>query len=225
LTGFYYDVNGETVCEACKYTIESRMTEGSSAGHFAKATGAGVVAAALGAALYYAISAVSGYEFGLIAIVVGYAVGTAVRWGSDGRGGKRYQALAMTLTYLAIVVGYIPPIIEGLREGADEDSAVVETTPTDAAAPPAAEVSAPAATPPPPSVEPTTATVSGMMVAGLFILVIACMAPFLGGFQNIIGIVIIGIGLYEAWKLNRRSALAISGPHVLSRPPAEPTRA
>ena len=41
-------------------------------------------------------------------------------------------------------------------------------------------------------------------------------APFLGGFENIIGIIIIGIGLYEAWKLNRRVELTISGPHALA---------
>ena len=74
--------------------------------------------------MYYAITAISGYEFGLIAIVVGFGVGTAVRWGSNGRGGKRYQALAMALTYLAIVATYIPPIVQGFREGAAETSAV-----------------------------------------------------------------------------------------------------
>ncbi len=55
----------------------------------------------------------------------------------------------------------------------------------------------------------------------LLILAIACAAPFLAGFENIIGIVIIGIGLYEAWKLNRRSTVAITGPHTLARPPVE----
>ena len=113
LIGSYYEVDGQTVCEACKYTIESRMTDGSGAGRFVRATGAGLVAAALGAALYYAITAISGYEFGLIAIVVGFGVGTAVRWGSNGRGGKRSQALAMALTYLAIVATYVM----GLRLG------------------------------------------------------------------------------------------------------------
>jgi hypothetical protein len=50
--------------------------------------------------------------------------------------------------------------------------------------------------------------------------VIAIAAPFLAGFENIIGLVIIGIGLYEAWKLNKRTELAISGPHALASRPA-----
>lgn len=41
----------------------------------------------------------------------------------------------------------------------------------------------------------------------------AFQAPFLGGANNLIGLLIIAIGLYEAWKLNRR--IPISGPfHV-----------
>ena len=31
LIGSYYEVDGQTVCEACKHTIESRMTDGSGA--------------------------------------------------------------------------------------------------------------------------------------------------------------------------------------------------
>ena len=54
------------------------------------------------------------------------------------------------------------------------------------------------------------------VIAVVLILAIACAAPFLAGFENIIGIVIIGIGLYEAWKLNRRTTVTITGPHAIS---------
>jgi len=221
LTGFYFDVNGQTVCEACKYTIESRMTGGSAAGRFARATGAGVVAAALGAAIYYAISALTGYEFGLIAIVVGYAVGSAVRWGSDGRGGKGYQALAMMLTYLAIVATYIPPIVEEFRKLDAREPTEISAHDTAPGALPAASTNAPPAAQPPEDAEGTPPSPAEVLLAIAFLLAIACIAPFLAGFENIIGLVIIGIGLYEAWKLNRRSALTITGPHTLARPPIQ----
>ena len=39
---------------------------------------------------------------------------------------------------------------------------------------------------------------------------LAFIAPFMGGASNIMGIIIIGIGLYEAWKINRR--VPLSGP-------------
>jgi hypothetical protein len=46
----------------------------------------------------------------------------------------------------------------------------------------------------------------------------AFQAPFLGGANNVIGLLIIAIGLYEAWKLNRR--IPISGPFRVGAAPA-----
>jgi hypothetical protein len=66
--------------------------------------GLGFGAAVLGAGIYFGIAALTGYEFGLVAIVVGVLVGSAVRKGSNGRGGWRYQLLAKFLTYTAVVV-------------------------------------------------------------------------------------------------------------------------
>ncbi len=47
-------------------------------------------------------------------------------------------------------------------------------------------------------------------------LAIAFAAPFLAGVENIMGLIIIAIGMYEAWKLNRRVELVITGPHGLA---------
>jgi hypothetical protein len=57
---------------------------------------------------------------------------------------------------------------------------------------------------------PSAATfVVGVLIIG----VLVCVAPFLAGFENIMGLIIIGIGLYEAWKLNRRTPFEMTGPH------------
>ena len=103
LTTEYYEANGTTVCADCCQTLRAVGTAGTSLTRGVRALGAGVAAALAGSILYYAILAISGYEFGLIAIVVGMAVGKAVNWGAHGRGGWRYQTMAMALTYLAIV--------------------------------------------------------------------------------------------------------------------------
>jgi hypothetical protein len=223
LTGSYFEVNGQTVCEACRYTIESRMAAGSSLGRFARATGAGFVAALLGAALYYAIRELTGYELGLIAIVVGFGVGSAVRWGSNGRGGWKYQTLAIALTYFAIAANYVPTIIAELNKMPDQ------TTADDASEPPAAATAQPAAattdTAPaaPAPASGTVAAGAASPVLGLvLVFALALALPFLGGFDNIIGLVIIAIGLYEAWKLNRRTEVTITGPHMIGRPPQAP---
>jgi hypothetical protein len=212
LANYYYDVNGRTVCEKCRYAIEASLNHGSALGRVGRAFGAGLVAAILGSALYYAIAALTGYELGLIAIVVGFGVGSAVRWGSGGRGGKGYQALAIALTYLAIVSTYIPPIIQEFRKIQSEESAEA------AKSSPPAEATASPSTPP---VEVKQAGPLVTVLALLFLLALACVAPFLGGLQNIMGLVIIGIGLYEAWKLNRHTPVTITGPHALARPPVQ----
>ena len=96
----YYEVNGKVVCPSCRAKLETHTATGS----FANSLLLGFGAAVLGAAIYFAIELFTGYEFGLVAIVVGLLVGTAVRKGSKGRGGWRYQALAIGLTYLSVVV-------------------------------------------------------------------------------------------------------------------------
>lgn len=220
LAGFYYEANGAIVCEACRYRIEASLEAGSPGGRAMRAFGAGFAAAVAGALLYYAIAAISGYEFGLIAIVVGWAVGSAVRWGSNGRGGKPYQALAIALTYFAIVATYIPPIIQGLRNVQAAEAAAAEPG---AGGPDAAtQASAVPTSATPAEAAPTTAVPSGeaptageVVFAVVILLAFASAAPFLAGFQNIIGLVIIGIGVYEAWKLNKRAELNFTGPHTL----------
>lgn len=210
----YFLVNGAMACEACRYGVEA-PDMGSSLGRFARALGAGLGAALAGAVVYYAISAITGYEFGLMAIVVGFAVGAAVKWGSRGRGGWRYQTLAMVLTYLSIVGTYIPPIIRGIRE--HQDDTLARAPATAGSGPASATASAGPAVA---DAKQEPLTFGGFMLAVAVLMAIACAAPFLAGVQNLMGIVIIGIGLYEAWKINRRVTLTISGPHAIGAAPA-----
>lgn len=60
--------------------------------------------------------------------------------------------------------------------------------------------------------QPDAPTGAGLAVAFVLVCVLSLAAPFLAGFQNVIGILIIGFALYEAWKLNKRVPLAVSGP-------------
>jgi hypothetical protein len=65
------------------------------------------------------------------------------------------------------------------------------------------------------------ASAGGLVVALLLVFGIALASPFLGGFSNIMGILIIGIALYEAWKLNRR--VLVTGPYQMSAAPEAAT--
>jgi hypothetical protein len=201
----YFEVNGQTMCAGC--TDELKQTHGTepASGNLVKALGAGIGAGILGALLYYAVLALSGYEFGLIAIVVGLLVGRAVRWGSGGRGGRRYQVLAVALTYISIVSCYVPFIFQGIRN-ADATSTSAAATGT-AAEPPRADAQPPAT--------------AGQIVIALAIfgaLVLA--SPFLAGFENIIGWLILGFALFEAWKVNRRHHIEVTGPFAVAPAPS-----
>jgi hypothetical protein len=175
--------------------------------------GLGLVAAAVGAAVYYAIAAMTGYEFGLMSIVLGLMVGVAVRVGARGRGGWRYQALAMLLCYSAICATYVPRIISAAQK---QGTAAAPQPAT--GSPRAVQASAlvqPAAARP-----AEAAAVEGPPTPGRFfkalgmLFLFALALPFLAGAENVMGLVIIAIGLYEAWKVNRGAPYSVSGPFL-----------
>ena len=62
----------------------------------------------VGAFIYYVILRVTGYNIGLVAVLVGFMVGGAVRKGTGNRGGLFYQMLAVFLAYTAIGAMHLP---------------------------------------------------------------------------------------------------------------------
>jgi hypothetical protein len=221
IASVYFQIDDTVACPRCRTATLRKREGGSGFGRFARATLYGSLAGAAGAAIWYAVRALTGYEVGLIALAVGLMVGAAVRAGSARRGGWRYQALAMALTYLSIVSTYVPMIVKDFVQGAQQ----AETTPAPAAAP-ATAAGEPAAVPAsvPSAGERFVKSMSAGEVAfalavfAAVVLALAMALPFLGGLQSIIGLVIIAIGLYEAWKLNRREPLVITGPHRVGKP-------
>jgi hypothetical protein len=218
----YYEIGGQIACERCKTDAELKRSEGSGPGRFVRATLYGTGAGVVGAGIWYAVRAVTDYEVGLIAILVGLMVGGAVKKGSGGRGGWLYQSLAIFLTYASIVSTYIPII---LKIATDQKPAA-QSAPASGSAPAKADPAvAPAATPPlgapaaPVAAEPQNVSFVRFLmgVGALFALALAL--PFLMGFQNIMGLVIIGIGLYEAWKINKRVVVEITGPYRVGAAP------
>jgi hypothetical protein len=114
----YYEADDGVVCAACHARITSaRAPEGHHA-PFSRALGFGTVAAAFSAAVYFGLLAALGREVSLALILVGFAVGKAVRMGARRRGGRRYQWLALGLTYTTMVTTYVPFVLKG-STGAD----------------------------------------------------------------------------------------------------------
>ncbi len=217
ISSVYFAVNGSVLCESCKTNLDLTANQGTSLGRFLRAAVYGAGAGAVGSGIWYAVRAGTGYEVGLIAVAVGFMVGAAVRKGSNGRGGWRYQALAMFLTYASIVSSYVPDIVTeiGKMGQSKPDHAGVggsAATPSASPAPTPQEVTVVDA-----GEAPDQAGSGGglllLVLQLVFLVGLVFAAPFLGGFENIMGIVIIGIGVYEAWKLNKTQMFAMTGPH------------
>ena len=212
----YYEVNGKVTCQRCRNRIMAGWNRGSSGGRFAKALGLGLGAAVLGAGIYFGIAALTGYEFGLVAIVVGVLVGGAVRTGSNGRGGRRYQLLAMFLTYTAVVVTDSTLIARELKKQwrARGDSA--QAAAGSPAVAPGLDAAVAAEAPRTSHLPRPLAVAVGL---GL-IVVLAYAAPIMIGITSPIHLLIAGFALYEAWKLNRGVAFQVTGPYQAAARPA-----
>ena len=107
IEGEYYHVNGATACPPCAEA--ARVTDPP---FTRRATIRGLLfglgAAIAGGIVYYLSIALTGFEIGLVAILVGYMVGWAIKKGAYGRGARRLQVSAVVLTYFAIGLGYVP---------------------------------------------------------------------------------------------------------------------
>lgn len=239
ITETYFEVNRAILCPACRAALDN--PPGSRLRRAAAAVALGALAALGGSLLYFAVAAITGREFGLVAIVVGFMVGKAVHRGSRGRGGWAYQTLAVSLTYLAIVSTYVPLVANEFQKMGTRDS--LAANPAAANRAPAPRVAAPnersvrdsavvrqqvdtnfvigqAGAPESTAEElargraPAAHLGFGTIVLGLGALILfAAIIPIAAGFSNLIGLLIIGIAVFEAWKLNRRVVLQITGPY------------
>lgn len=118
----YFHVAERPTCANCKAAVERASQDAATQGRrpaiFVRAFIFGLVAAIAGAILYYAVIALTGWEIGLVAIVIGFMVGFAVHKGSGSAGGRRFQWLALVLTYFAVGLAYAPLAFRSFSEGA-----------------------------------------------------------------------------------------------------------
>lgn len=217
VTGEYYEAGGRYLCPPCAAQL---LSTNGGARRVLAASAYGFVAALIGGMLWYGVRRVTGYEIGLIAIAVGLMVGVAVRMGAKGRGGPRYQALAVFLTYTGIALNYAPDVVSALLSAPSDDPAALAASSSAQPGAPPPSSSAPAPEQAPSSEPHATHSAPEMglgdalgALATLLGLVLAFSyaAPFLSGFENAIGILIIGFALFEAWKIN--VPVKINGPY------------
>jgi hypothetical protein len=107
IQSMYFAVRDKTLCPDCARMVQAGPPQISAAG-LAQALVMGVGAGLVGTVVWYAIRKILHLQIGLVAVLLGYMIGKAVRKGSRGRGGPVFQAIAIFLTYSSIAASYMP---------------------------------------------------------------------------------------------------------------------
>jgi hypothetical protein len=181
------------------------------AGPFLQAAAFGIGAGIAGAIVYYAVIALTKLEIGIVAILIGYMVGAAVRKGAGG-GGRRFQILAIALTYGAVALAYTPIVVKAAIDANKKTARVSSAAAGTQEAAPAPAVAIPSA----------GAAALGLvlllaMIAALPVLTVIGSMP-----SGLISAAIIFFGMKQAWKMTAKPALVITGPYRVGAPRTVP---
>jgi hypothetical protein len=199
ITDTFYQFGSEVVCQNCA-TQRSELQQPDGTIHFSRALLYGFGAAVAGSILFAAVSLATGYQFSLLSIVVGIMVGKAIKRATRGRGGLKYQVVAVLLTYGAITTSFIPELVRGAA------SARAERKQSDKNAPQQSQ-GEPRRTP---SFKGTAAAIVLLIGVGLISPVLILASDPAGGLLNAL---IILFGLLQAWRQTRGSTALLMGPY------------
>jgi hypothetical protein len=231
LTGRYYRINGSLACENCAERLKQQIPKDTHPA-FVRGILFGLGGAFLGLILYAAFGILTGLVIGYVSLAVGYIVGKAIKLGSGGMGGRRYQIAAALLTYSAVSIAAIPIYVaQMVKEKKAEKQTMVQhplaqppgatqqndPAPSDSAIPQKSPPQAPAA--------PKKPSMGFGAALGVAVLV-GLASPFLelqDPFHGIIGLIILFVGIRIAWRLTAGVKVDILGPFEQNAPaPAPP---
>jgi uncharacterized protein (DUF983 family) len=190
ITGPYFKINGVQACPECTEKIQAQIPKDSHAA-FVRALVFGIGGAVAGFALYVIFALSTGLIIGWVSLAVGFIVGKAMSFGSRGVGGRRYQVVAVLLTYLAVSLSAVPIAIHQMRQ----HQAQTQTTAT--AAPQRAPMN------------PAKA-IGVLTLIGIASPILALQNPV----QGLIGLVILFVGIRFAWRFTAGRTLNVSGPYT-----------
>ncbi len=204
----YWTFRSSAVCGACRSGIEATVAKATSAASLGRAAvRGGAVALACGAG-YGVFVGVTHLQLALVTIAIAFVVAKVVRKASGGIGGRRFQVLAVALTYLASVMGYMPPIVKQMSEHRHAAHATSPSDDGDAVSQGA------------PDAPPTSQGVlrrAVVLAMGVSILIgLALAAPFLELTEAPLGLLIVAFGLWEAWKLTKEVPVVFDGPYRIA---------
>jgi hypothetical protein len=216
VTGVYYRANNSAMlCGSCADRVQREVPKDSHAA-FVRALLFGLGGFFAAFVAYSAIGILfRGWTIGYLALGVGWIVGKAMMAGSGGIGGRRYQIVAVLLTYAAVSMSAVPIALFLPHEQAQSQKANHASQSPPEAAPATGEPDQNS----PQSEEPTKPrTTHRSLVAALGLLALLGLAsPFLGGVGGLIMLVILFVGMQFAWRITRgHPKIVVDGPFQIS---------
>ena len=204
VAGSYYHINSAKACSPCSQRVLSARPRDTHAA-FSRALLFGMGGALLGLVLYAAVGILLHLQIGYVSLAVGFLVGKAMMMGSGNIGGRRYQWIAVVLTYAAVSLSAIPIALAQYAHDRPATAQVQQASPESTQA--TADAPAPAAQ--------TAKPELGKAIGVLLLLGLA--SPFLEFSGNaaggVIGLIILLVGVRIAWRLTEGVRLpAIEGP-------------
>ena len=190
--GSYFQIKAAPVCPGCTAQVRAQIPRDTHAA-FVRALVLGTAGALVGLALYVIFALSTGLVIGWASVAVGYLVGKAMHMGSRGIGGRRYQIVAVLLTYFAVSMAAVPIAIEQSRQHQ------AQTQSAETAAQPRAQVN------------------YGKAIATLAWVGIA--SPILelrDPVNGLLGLIILFVGLRFAWQFTASRWAKISGPYTVA---------
>ncbi|RKH03754.1 hypothetical protein D7X74_35990 [Corallococcus sp. CA047B] len=193
------------MCPKCRKEVESASTGGSKALRVLKAGAFGFGAAIAGVAVYCGVG-LTGYNMGLLLILVGWMVGTAVFKGSEGRGGLVYQVLAVLLTYLALGAARVPEVKARSKAESESRPRRVSSRVFDRAHDsPIHQFFSP-------DMGDAMSREEVLVIEILNTSTLVVRGPAYEATQRPVSGLLYGFALYVAWRRNRRAVLSVVGP-------------
>ena len=177
----------------------------------------GFGAAILGMILYSAFGIITGIVIGYLSLGVGYLVGKAIRAGSGGIGGRRYQIAALAFTYFAVSMSAVPiGVYQAVKESNERKSHLVTSTPASTSQSSGREnetaTQKTEAIPEAAEIKPARSSVTTLVGTLLFY---GLASPFLeleNPVNGALGIIILLVGIRIAWRLTAAPQIDILDP-------------
>jgi hypothetical protein len=214
ISGSYYRVNGALACQNCVSQLQAQMPQDSHSA-FVRGITFGVGGAILGLILYSGFGIVTGIEIGYLSLAVGFIVGKAIRMGSRGIGGRRYQIAAVILTYFAVSMSAVPiGISQAIKDAKQRPHPLSSSSGSGSSG---AANSSPEATAV--AKDESNGPSAGKLIGTLLFFGIA--SPFLeleNPVNGALGIIILLVGVRIAWKMTAAPKIDILGPFQASQP-------